>query len=140
MDNLPDKVKRIDVLRVEYGKRKLCECPSPCYEVDYQNRLVYCVDCGAIVDPFEALMKLARNYERIGEQVEALLEQRREIVSYKPHLVVIKDLEKHYREQCFSMVPCCPRCGEPFDLPELTHWANRAFLRKEEDAGVKHRD
>lgn len=132
MDNLPGKVKRIDVLRVEHGKRKLCECFNPHYEIDNQNRLVYCVDCGAIVDPFEALKKIARHYERLGEQVEALLEQRREIEGYKPHLVAIKELERHYRAQHFSMVPCCPRCGEPFDLPELTHWANRAFLKKEE--------
>lgn len=133
MDKLPDNVKRIDVLRVEFGKRKLCECYNPHYEIDYQNRLVYCLDCGAIVDPFEALVKLARHYERIGEQVEALLEQRREIASYKPHLVVLKELEKRYRSQHFSMVPCCPRCGEPFDLPELTHWANRKFLRSKEE-------
>lgn len=133
MDNLPDNVKRIDVLRVEFGKRKLCECFNPHYEIDYQNRLVYCTDCGAIVDPLEALVKIARHYERIGEQVEALLEQRREIANYKPHLVVIKDIERRYRAQHFSMVPCCPRCGEPFDLPELTHWANRKFLKHEEE-------
>lgn len=132
MDRLPDKVKRIDVLRVEYGKRKLCECFNPHYEIDHQNRLVHCTDCGAIVDPFEALEKIARHYERIGEQVETLLEQRREIANYKPHLVVIKELERRYRAQHFSMVPCCPHCGEPFDLPELTHWANRKFLKKED--------
>lgn len=133
MEELPDKVKRIDVLRVEYGKRKLCECFQPHYEVDYQNRLVYCKDCGAIVDPFETIVELARHYERLGEQVEALLEQRRQIANYKPHLVAIKELEQHYRAQKYSMVPCCPHCGEAFDLPELTHWANRAFLKKKEE-------
>ncbi|WP_195985355.1 hypothetical protein [Clostridium sp. D33t1_170424_F3] len=132
MDSLPDKVKRIDVLRVEYGKKKLCQCYDPHYEIDYQNRLVYCVDCGAIVDPFEALMGIAKSYDRISRQIEALLEQRREIASYKPHLVVIKDLERRYRAQNFSMVPCCPRCGEPFDLSELTLWSSRVFLKKEE--------
>lgn len=130
MDSLPDKVKRIDVLRVEYGKKKLCQCSDPHYEIDYQNRLVYCADCGAIVDPFEALMEIAESYDRIGRQIDALLEQRREIASYKPHLVVIKELERRYRAQRFSMVPRCPRCGELFDLPELTSWANRAFLKK----------
>lgn len=134
MDSLPDKVKRIDVLRVEYGKKKLCQCSDPHYEIDYQNRLVYCVDCGAIVDPFEALMEIANSYDRIGRQIDALLEQRREIANYKPHLVAIKDLERRYRAQHFSMLPCCPHCGEAFDLPELTHWINRAFLKKKKEA------
>lgn len=130
---LPDNIKRIDVLRVEYGKKKMCQCFDPHYEIDYQNHLVYCKDCGAIVDPFEALTNIARHYDRLGDQVEALLEQRRQIDSYKPHLVVIKELERHYRANKFSMVPCCPRCNEPFDLAEIDHWVNRVFLIKEND-------
>lgn len=128
MENLPDKVKRIDVLRIEYSRKKLCRCNDPHYEIDNQNKLVYCLDCGAIVEPFEALLYIANYYERINSQVEALLEQRREIAGYKPHLIVIKELESHYRANHFSMVPCCPRCGKPFDLTELTNWANRKFL------------
>lgn len=138
MDTLPDNIKRIDVLRIEYGKRKLCQCHNPHYEIDYQNRLVYCSDCGAIVDAFEAIAEMARYYERLGDQVENLLEQRRQISGYKPHLVVIKDLEKHYRK---SMVPCCPRCNRPFDLAEIECWSNRAFLNATKmDGGEKEDD
>lgn len=132
MPELPDKIKRIDVLRVEYGKKKLCQCANPHYEIDYQNKLVTCMDCGAIVDAFEALTEIASSYDRLGNQVEQLLKQRKEIVNYKPHLVVIKELERSYRAQNFSMVPCCPRCGEAFDLPEITHWINRKYFRTEE--------
>lgn len=129
MSNLPDKVKRIDILRVDYGCRKLCECLSPHYVIDYENRLVTCSDCNAVVEPFQALYTLARRYERLGEQIETLLEQRKEISNYKPHLVVIKNLEKQYRSNNYSMLPICPRCGEPFDLNELNDWINRKFAK-----------
>lgn len=126
-EELPEKVSSIDILRVEYGRRKICQCFDPHYEIDYQNRLVYCKDCGAIVDPFEALYNLAKYYDRLHTQVKNLLEERRQIANYKPHLVVIKELESHYRSG--KMVPCCPRCGEPFDLKELGHWCSRMFLK-----------
>lgn len=56
--------KRIDVLRIEYGRRKLCQCSESHYEIDCANRLVYCTNCGAIVDPFDALIRLAQQYGR----------------------------------------------------------------------------
>ncbi|MEA5136453.1 MAG: hypothetical protein VB035_10005 [Candidatus Fimivivens sp.] len=126
-EELPAKVSNIDILRVEYGRRKTCQCLDPHYEIDYQNRLVYCTDCGAIVEPFEVLHNIAKYYSRMNEQVENLLEQRRKIASYKPHLVVIKELESHYRSG--KMVPRCPHCGEPFDLKDLNHWCDRMFLK-----------
>lgn len=118
------KIKRIDVLKVEYGKRKLCECSNPHYEIDYVNKIVQCEDCGAIVEPFEALYNMAKHYERLGDQVEALLEQRREIAAYKPHLIVIKNLEREARA---GMIPYCPKCGKTFELDEISAWHNRKF-------------
>lgn len=118
-------------MRIEYGKRKLCECHNPHYEIDYRNRLVTCEDCGAVIEPFEALYEIAKHYERLENQVQSLLEQRQEIANYKPHMVVIKDLEKKYRGDNYSMVPVCPKCGEAFDLKELVSWKNRKFLKPE---------
>lgn len=131
MERLPDNIKRIDVIRIEYRKRKLCECKNPHYEIDYENRLVTCTDCGAVVEPFDAMYELAKNYERLGDQVSSLLEQRKEIANYKPHLVVIKNLERMYRGNNYSMAPICPRCGEAFELQELISWINRKFLKQE---------
>lgn len=126
---LPDKIQRIDVLRVEYGKRKLCECLEPVYEIDAQNRIVTCTKCGAIVDPFEALLEIARHYDRLNKGTAALLEQRRQILDYKPHLLLLREFAEHYGNGRGrnSMVPCCPNCGKPFDLP-IREWCNRAFL------------
>ena len=46
-------------------------------------------------------------------------------------MVVIKDLEKMYRGDNYSMVPVCPKCGEAFDLKDLVSWKNRKFLKPE---------
>lgn len=129
MEALPDKIKRIDVIRIEYGKRKLCECRNPHYEIDYTNRFVTCEDCGAVVEPFEALYEMALHYRRLEEQISALLEQRKIIENYKPHLVVMKELEKRYRENNYSMVPVCPICREAFDLKDIISWRHRKFLK-----------
>lgn len=91
---LPDRITRIDVAKVERAARKMCRCADPCYSVDVQNRLIYCAVCGAIVDPFEAMKYIATHYDRVNDAMEKQLEERRQIDSYKPRLVVLKKLEK----------------------------------------------
>lgn len=84
MSDLPKKIVRFDAVKIEYGKRKMCQCYSPHYEIDFQNKLVYCLDCGAIVDPLEALMRIAKDTKRWDDYTQELLEQRRQIMSYQP--------------------------------------------------------
>lgn len=85
-DSLPDKIVRFDVLQVEYGKSKLCRCLQPSYLIDYQDKLVYCKECGAIVDPFEALLSIARQHDRSDRYLQQKLEERRQIDSFDtPH-------------------------------------------------------
>ena len=129
-DELPEKIDRIDVLIVEQAKMRPCHCQVPKYELDVDNRLVYCSDCGAIIDPFTALKRIAFHHDSIHRRVQHLLEQREQVLNYKPHLKVMKDLESNYRRHNYSMVPCCPVCNQPFDLTELTHWVGRAFVDK----------
>lgn len=123
MGELPDKVKRLDVLKIEYGKKKLCQCTELRLEIDYQNKLIYCRDCGAIIDPFEAMCKLAEHWDTIGDQIDRLLAQRKEIVNYKPWLLVFRDLESQYRSK--QMIPNCPNCHTPFFFEEINRWSNR---------------
>jgi hypothetical protein len=128
-DKLPEKVKRLDFLRVERGMKKLCNCLDPRFEIDYSNRLIYC-KCGALVDPFDALYEVARHYERMAEYTEYMLRTRQEIDNYKPHLVVIKELEKHYRGS--KLWPTCPICKGAFDLKELinTGWIHPDYANR----------
>ena len=122
LNELPDKVKDIDVIRLNRNLRKICKCNRPHFEVDTTNRLVTCTDCGAIGDAFDVLVYLCKDYERLQEQVDALLEQRKEIARYKPYRVTIKNLEQMYKGG--KMLPHCPKCGEIFRLEELIHWSN----------------
>lgn len=126
-DKLPDNILRFDILKVEYGKRKLCQCENPHYVIDYQNRLVYCKDCGAVLEPLEVLQNLAKNWHRVESRLEHMHEQAKEIQNYKPHLRVFKDLASHYQRDHFSMIPLCPHCNEPFEFDEIYRWVNRGL-------------
>jgi len=145
MSDLPEKVLRYDIIKVDRQRKKLCQCHllhTPHYVIDSQNRVVECADCGAIIDPFEAMFRLALSHERQNAHWEAVLEQRRQIANYKPHLVVIKELERKYRSHKFSMLPSCPNCGENFELEEIlyTHWTNRAFVQKRKELKQEEKD
>jgi hypothetical protein len=130
-DILPGKISRLDVLRVEYGKRKFCECLHPHYEIDVQNHIVTCKDCGAIIDPFEVLVRISRDDSDWNKQNEMLLKERQELLSWKPRLVLARQFVERYASGHGrnSMVPRCPNCGKPFDLP-IINWCNRAFLKR----------
>lgn len=127
MDELPDKIVRFDSLQIKRDMNKLCKCRDASYIIDAQNRLVYCQHCRGIVDPFEAISKIARNYEQFAKESEVMLEERRKLERYKPHSVALKRLEQNIGRNG-EMVPCCPKCKQPFDLSELTHFANKRFL------------
>ncbi|MDY0395401.1 hypothetical protein ACFSMW_13410 [Virgibacillus halophilus] len=131
MNDLPDKVIGLDQIRINRGLEKICKCEKRKFMIDTKNRRITCQSCGAVVDPYEAMYELAMNGERLQEQVENLLEQRKQIADYKPWLVTIKKLEKQYRGR--KMLPCCPRCSEPFYLEELTTWNGKQFA----DAKIK---
>jgi len=132
MSELPDNIKRFDVLKVERSLEKLCQCyKTPNYTIDSRNRLVYCDDCGAIIDPYEALTKISNHYEEFAEQSKYLLEQRKQIINWKPWLLVFRNLESQYRSK--EMLPCCPECRKPFYFEKINTWVSRKMeeLRKE---------
>lgn len=126
-DKLPDNIVRFDVLKADYGRRKICQCSEPHYVLDCQNRLVYCNDCGAIIEPFEALENLERKYHRIESRLEQMHNQAKEISNYKPHLRIFKDMEHRYQADHFSMIPICPHCKKPFEFSELITWVSRCL-------------
>ena len=127
MNELPDRIERFDLLRVEYDAKKLCRCRNASYEVDYQNRLVRCQQCGAIVDPFEALVKISKDITRYEDHLDYLLEERKRLEEWKPRLLVIRKLAERYHSG--KMAPICPRCKEAFDLKEITSWTSSVFVK-----------
>jgi len=126
--DLPDKIIGLDQVRINRGIGKICKCENRKFVIDTTNRRITCSSCGSVVDPYDAMLDLAIQREEHARQVERLLEQKKELLAYKPHLRVIKSLESQYRGR--KMLPNCPRCAEPFYLEELTRWMGRPYAEK----------
>lgn len=131
--SLPDMVFNLELLTLNVNARKHCTCYETRIEVDSVNRLVHCGQCGAVLDPFDALLRLARDHQSFRSEIDRLLQQRREIASYKPWLVTFKKLEQRYRRKQY--VPTCPKCKGAFELDELlgVPWVNRDYVDLQND-------
>lgn len=116
-EGLPAKVVSFDALRIRRHSGRGCHCEAPRLELDTDARLVTCTKCGQIVDAFEALQGIAERRERIQAQTEALLEDRRQIIGWKPHLVALRKLEALLHER--KMMPSCPHCCRGITLEEF---------------------
>lgn len=128
MPKLPTKIVDIDQLRINRNIDKICKCDKRKFVVDTTNKRINCGGCGAEIEPYDALLEIATKNSQMRKQVEQLLEQRKQIVDYKPWLLTIRELEKKYRGK--KMLPCCPRCSKPFYLEELKSWMGREFADK----------
>lgn len=130
MEQLPDKIIGLDQVRINRGIGKVCKCKQRKFVIDTDNRRVTCNGCGAVIDPYEALVDIAENDEQRTRQVEQLLEQKKQIIACKPpQTKLFKDLEKSYRKtKSRYMLPCCPECEEPFYFEHIFRWHNRQFV------------
>lgn len=130
-ENKSGEVVDIEVLRIKRNLKKICSCKKHYYEVDVNNRAVWCRECGAWVDPFDAIANLAEYPEKLREQNAKLEEKQRQLIEEvrnldgkRARLKVFKEIESSYRH---DMLPHCPKCGELFHLEKLSHWTNRAY-------------
>ena len=122
------KVVNIETLIINRRREKNCKCKKPHYEIDIQNHLVYCQDCIALVEPFEALVQLARHIEEINDNIESATRYKKELMSYKPYLREAKRYEKMMREK--HMLPLCPHCHKPFNWNEVVEMINKHFYKE----------
>lgn len=128
-NDLPSRITRIDVLRVERGMKKLCQCLNPHYKIDTTNRLVYCTDCGAIVDPYDAFLDITIHCERLENQANKILEETQQLRNYKPWLRAIKELESNYRKHRY---PVCPHCSKGIDLQDIVVYTQLPCKNRQE--------
>lgn len=134
-----DKEKPVsfDLLRINKGMKKICTCNPPHYELSVENRIVMCRDCGAVVDPFDAMLAIAGYHEQLREETNRL-EEKVKVYSEEAHKElkrmrksrVFCEMEESYRK---NMLPRCPKCKEYFDPLEITEWANAEYIKQEEE-------
>lgn len=117
-------------LTVEYNRRKICECEDPQYLLDVTNRIVSCKGCGAILDPFEVLLSVARRWDDLLEQemqVRAqILAAQEKTESEKTSLFrfrTVRNIEKNYIK---GLYPICPLCGTAFDPSEIEDFVHKS--------------
>jgi hypothetical protein len=130
-DILPDNVVKLTTLIINRDKHKNCDCYEhwyidrkwPSYEIDTTNREVTCRHCGAIVDPFEALLTISEKHDRCMQELTDLFNQAKELSEYKPWLLVIRELERECRSG--KMVLSCPHCNKGILFEEMTCWINK---------------
>lgn len=102
MENkIPQKSEliRLDLIRIDKNTKKDCTCQQPNYDLDADNRRATCVACGAIVDHFDALLKIARRHE----DYNYLMQQRRDQAIYLDQQIaekqqILKDLNKRINQ------------------------------------------
>jgi len=139
---VPNKIVDFELLKIKRHMRKICNCENPQYEVDTNNRTVWCGDCGAWIDPFDAILYIAEHSEKLEKRIDYLCEKEKEacerinnlnkeieVLSKKrARLNVFKKLESEYRN---DMVPRCPKCGQIFHFGHITSWGNRKYIEEE---------
>lgn len=130
-----DKKKTVsfDLLRINKGMKKICTCNHPHYELGVENRIIICRDCGAVVDPFEAMLSIAGYHEQLREETNRLKEKakvyseeaNKELKRMRKSRV-FREMEESYRK---NMLPRCPKCREYIDPLEITEWTNAAYIK-----------
>lgn len=126
-----NKVISFDVIKINRDCRKICTCKPPAYEIDVKNRLIQCTECGAYIDPFDAMVELATNGERLEKQLEELIERKKsyakevnELYTKRFRLKKFRDLQNCYLK---DLMPYCPRCEQPFDPTEITSHSHKNY-------------
>lgn len=117
--------------------KKICTCNPPHYELSVENRIIMCRDCGAVVDPFEAMLSIARYHEQLREETNRLKEKvkfyseeaNKELKRMRKSRV-FREMEESYRK---NMLPRCPKCKEYFDPLEIIEFRNAKYIKQEEE-------
>lgn len=126
-----DEIISLDAIRIDRNVPRKCTCETKKFTVDIENREITC-GCGMVTDPFEAMLYIAKYYERINRDHESLNEQRKQWLKEKPYSVIFKEMERHYQRG--TMLPSCPNCDQLFDFKQLKSWHNAEFYRKLEQS------
>ena len=115
----------IDLLRIKRGTKKICRCFEPNMIVDPDSRTVYCGECGAEIEAFEAIKRLAYDGDRWQKRRNMLVDEVAELEKKRCVTNKFRELERDYRTA--KMLPCCPNCKEAFEFDDIVSWTGRAY-------------
>lgn len=126
---MENEILSFDIAKINRGKEKICKCKYPHYEIDTVNRLVMCTDCGAVVEPFDALLSFVERIEEI-EQLQKRMREKAihygEFADEEMHRMiknrVFREMNEKYKR---DMIPRCPKCGDFFEPTDLKEWKHK---------------
>lgn len=116
-----------------YEKNKYgVDCVAPQLSIDAQNHFIFCDLCGAIIDPFAAVIIIANFEERQQREWDRYMESARRFWkiahSYKPYRVALKEMERNMGRGDKAMLPCCPKCNRAFDPADIKAYVNKKYV------------
>lgn len=107
-------------------------CVRPQFSIDEESHLIFCDRCGAIVDPFAAMVIVAIFEEQKKREWSRYMERARRFWkiahSYKPYRVALKNMEKNMGRGENTMFPCCPKCDRAFDPADIKAYVNKKYV------------
>ena len=107
-------------------------CVRPQLSIDEESHLIFCDRCGAIVDPFAAMVIVAIFEKQQKREWDRYMERGRRFWkiahSYKPYRVALKEMEKNMGRGNNAMLPCCPKCDRAFDPADIKAYVNKKYV------------
>ena len=120
------------LMKIEKGRKKICTCKPPHYELDVRNRVVNCLDCGATLDAFDALLSVSEHMDEYRNYQEQALKRSKlysELADkeFKRYLKnkAFKEMNSKYQN---GMYPHCPKCREAFDPANIVQWTYKDYV------------
>lgn len=129
LENENDGVLSFTLYKIEKGREKICKCNPPHYVLDEVNRLVICNDCGAVVEPFEALLQMTKYIEEFAEyqreainKINVYREMANEESRRRMKNKAFQEMDRNYQK---GLYPYCPECGKIFDPAKIIRWQRK---------------
>lgn len=116
---------------IQSKKARACQCTKRRLEVDPENRIVICLECGQYIDPITALCMMSDRMSEQAKELNRLNSLKKDLLDWinkNRHFRVIKYIEEQYKGG--NHLPSCPHCKKYFDLSDLVSWANKRWIKE----------
>lgn len=116
---------------IQERKKKHCNCLNRHFIIDETNREVTCSKCGCTIEPFEALLEIAKGCNKVDKYLEDRYEYAVELEKWFKNNKIpteIKWLVDKYRSsKAINSLPECPHCHKNFNFSDIKTFSNPKF-------------